>query len=356
MSNFLKAALKSAGNQFASVLEDGLSTDSKTFIDTGSYILNALMSGSIYGGMPDNKIVCFAGEPATGKTYFALNVAASFQKQYPNGLVFYWDSEQAVSGEMLSSRGLAKERTAVMPVGTIEDFRHQCMKIVDAALEMPEAERPKMLFVLDSLGNLSSRKEITDTQEGKDTRDMTKAALIRGLFRVLTIKLGVARIPLIVNNHVYDVVGSYVPMKAVSGGAGSKYNASIIVMLSKKIEKDSEKNPLAAIIRCKLDKSRLVKEQTVVDVQLNFDSGLSKYYGLLELAEEVGVLKKSGTRLVFPNGKTAFASAVMKNPEKWFDKSLLDAIDSKCPAKFLYQSSDSKDKVQLETSEEENEE
>ena len=206
--SILKSILGKTGNPFASTAETDLPTDTKSFIDTGSHALNALLSGKLRdGGIPDNKIVALAGDPATGKTFLAMGMAAAFQRMHETGLVFYFDSEQAVTREMFQSRGFDLARLSVLPVGTIEDFRHQCMKVIDSLMEIPESERPKALIILDSLGNLSTAKETTDISEGNATRDMTKAGLVRGAFRALTIKLGVAKIPLIVTNHTYDVIG-----------------------------------------------------------------------------------------------------------------------------------------------------
>ena len=259
--SFLNDLIKSSGNEFASIVDDGLEgADINGFIDTGSYSLNALLSGSIYGGLPNNKIVCFAGEAATGKTYFTIGIVSKFLDSNPEGVVLYFDSEQAVTSDMFRSRGVDPKRVAVFPVATIEEFRQQAITIVDKVLEKPEADRKPMMIVLDSLGMLSTSKEMADTAEGKGTRDMTRAQVIKSTFRVLTIKLGKAKIPLIMTNHTYDVVGSYVPTKDMSGGAGLKYAASIIVYLSKKKDKDSDGGVIGNIITTKLFKSRLTKE------------------------------------------------------------------------------------------------
>ena len=159
--SFLDDLIKSSGNEFASVVEDGLEgADINGFIDTGSYSLNALLSGSIYGGLPNNKIVCFAGEAATGKTYFTIGIVSKFLDSNPEGVVLYFDSEQAVTSDMFRSRGVDPKRVAVFPVATIEEFRQQAITIVDKVLEKPEEDRKPMMIVLDSLGMLSTSKEI----------------------------------------------------------------------------------------------------------------------------------------------------------------------------------------------------
>lgn len=335
--SFLDDLIKSSGNEFASVVEDGLEgADINGFIDTGSYSLNALLSGSIYGGLPDNKIVCFAGEAATGKTYFTIGIVSKFLDSNPDGVVLYFDSEQAVTSDMFKSRGVDPKRVAVFPVATIEEFRQQAITIVDKVLEKPEADRKPMMIVLDSLGMLSTTKEMADTAEGKGTRDMTRAQVIKSTFRVLTIKLGKAKIPLIMTNHTYDVVGSYVPMKDMSGGAGLKYAASIIVYLSKKKDKDSEGGVIGNIITTKLFKSRLTKENSAVEVQLNYDKGLNKYYGMVDIALNCGIFKKVSTKIELPDGKTVFEKHLLEDPEKYFTKEVMVALEAAVGKQFKY--------------------
>jgi RecA/RadA recombinase len=335
--SFLNDIIKSSGNEFASIVEDGLEgADINNFIDTGSYSLNAVLSGSIYGGLPDNKIVCFAGEAATGKTYFTIGIVSKFLDSNPEGVVLYFDSEQAVTSDMFRSRGVDPKRVAVFPVATIEEFRQQAITIVDKVLEKPESDRKPMMIVLDSLGMLSTSKEMADTAEGKGTRDMTRAQVIKSTFRVLTIKLGKAKIPLIMTNHTYDVVGSYVPMKDMSGGAGLKYAASIIVYLSKKKDKDSEGGVIGNIITAKLFKSRLTKENSAVEVQLNYDKGLNKYYGMVDIALNCGIFKKVSTKIELPDGKTVFEKHLVEDPDKYFTKEVMVALEAAVGKQFKY--------------------
>ena len=222
----LSDILKASGNKYASLASDGLEgSDTDTYIQTGSFAFNALLSGSLYGGIPDNKIIALAGEQATGKTYFAMNIVREFLASNSKAMVLYFDSEQAVTKDLLTSRGIDCERVAVFPVATVEDFRGQCISVVDKYLETNKEDRPPMLVVLDSLGMLSTTKEMTDTAAGKDTRDMTRAQAVKATFRVLTIKLGHAHIPLIMTNHTYDAIGSFFPTKEMGGGclvAGTK--------------------------------------------------------------------------------------------------------------------------------------
>ena len=334
--DFLKEIINVSGNKFASKVEDGLDgSDVCGYIDTGSYTFNALLSGSLFDGLPSNKITCLAGESATGKTYFSIGVVAQFLAANPEGIVLYFDTEQAVTSDMFTERGVDPKRIAVFPVETVEEFRHQCLTIVDKVLATDESERKPMMIVLDSLGMLSTSKEMNDVAEGKNVRDMTRAQVIKGTFRVLTLKLGKAKIPMIMTNHTYDVVGAYVPTKELGGGSGLKYAASTIVTLSKKKDKQDDE-VVGNIITCKLYKSRLTKENKIVQVQLNFDSGLNRYYGLVDLALDYGIFKKNSTKIELPDGTKAFEKHINEEPEKYFTKEILKQIDERVQEDFKY--------------------
>jgi RecA/RadA recombinase len=335
MSDLLKSMVKVSGNTYANVVNEGIESDINGFVDTGSYTFNALLSGSIYGGIPDNKILAIAGESATGKTFFTISIVQKFLIDNPDAVVLYFDSEQAVTSEMLTSRGVDAERIAVFPVATVEDFRHQCIQIVDNYRELPREDQKPMLIVLDSLGMLSTTKEMKDTAEGKDVRDMPRAQVVKSTFRTLTLKLGEAGIPLIMTNHTYKVVGAYVPMSEMGGGTGLKYAASTIVYLTKKKVKEGT-DVVGNIIHCKLYKGRLTKENSVVDVLLNYESGVNPYYGLLDIALKHGIVKKSTTRYEFPDGSKAFEKAIYKDPDKYFTEDIMNQIDEACKKEFLY--------------------
>ena len=339
MSDFLSSMVKSSGNKYASLVSDGLDgSDVGGFVDTGCYIFNGLLSANIYGGLPNNKILAIAGESSTGKTYFTLGIVSKFL------------TEQAVTSEMFKKRGIDPKRVAVFPVATIEEFRHQAITIVDKYLELAEEDRKPTMIVLDSLGMLSTSKEMNDTAEGKETRDMTRAQIVKSTFRVLTVKLGIAKIPMIMTNHTYQVVGAYVPMKEMGGGSGLKYAASTIIYLSKK--KDKVDNEVVGnIIHCKTNKSRMTKQDKMIDVQLNFETGLNKYYGLLDVAIKYGIFTKVSTKIQLPTGKTAFESQINRDPEKYYTPDVLAAIEVAVKKEFCY-GTDEKPEPEATTDEE----
>ena len=236
MNDFLKEIVKEIGDDFTQLASN--IDDTENYVDTGSYIFNGLVSGSIYGGVSGNKITAIAGESSTGKTFFSLAVVKNFLDSNPDGYCLYFDTEAAVNKSLLASRGIDLDRLVVVNVVTIEEFRSKALKAVDMYLKKSEEDRKPCMFVLDSLGMLSTEKEITDTLNDKQVRDMTKSQLTKGAFRMLTLKLGQANIPMIVTNHTYDVIGSYVPTKEMGGGSGLKYAASTIIYLSKAKEKE----------------------------------------------------------------------------------------------------------------------
>jgi RecA/RadA recombinase len=331
--DLLKSIIKEIGAEYASVASDIV--ENETFIDTGSYILNALTSGSIFGGLSQNKITCLAAPEASGKTYIALSVVRNFLEKNPDGFCIYFDTESAITKKMLGERKIDVNRVIVVDkVATVEQFRMKTLKAVDAYMKLAEKDRKPCLFVLDSLGMLSTNKEINDTLAEKDTRDMTKAALLKGAFRMLTIKLGEANIPLIVNNHVYDQMSLY-STKELSGGSALKYSASTILEIFKSKAKEGTE-VAGVILRFKTRKSRFSKENQDVEVRLFYDErGLDRYYGLIELAEEGGIIPRVGNRYEI-QGKKLGKKQILASPEEYFTQDLLERIDEYAKTKFQY--------------------
>ncbi len=331
--SYLKNLIRTTGNEFASIVEEGVAAaDVSGYIDTGSYIFNALLSGSIYDGLPDNKITALAGESATGKTFFALGMCKQFLEDNADAAVIYFESESATSKKMIEERGIDSSRIMMVPVTTVQEFRTQAIRILDQYMQ--DKTDMKMLFVLDSLGMLSTTKEIEDTTAGAETRDMTRAQLVKGAFRVLTLKLAKAGVALVVTNHTYDQMGLFAK-RVMGGGSGLKYAASSILFLSKKKEKEGTE-VVGNIVHCKNEKSRMTVENRVVDVMLTYKKGLDRYYGLIDLAIKYGIFEKSSTRVKLPDGTTQFAKTINNNPEKYFTKEVLDKLNEAAKQEFLY--------------------
>ena len=336
MPDFLKQIIKETGNEYASLVSEGVEAgDVDTFIDTGSYHFNALLSGSIHGGIPSNKITALAGESATGKTFFVLGMVKHFLDSNPEAGVIYFESESALTKDLIEKRGIDTKRMVVMPVTTVQEFRTQSLTVLDKYIEQNEADRKPILMVLDSLGMLSTTKEVEDTEAGKETRDMSRAQVLKAAFRVLTLKLGKAKVPMVVTNHTYDVIGSMFPSKEMGGGSGLKYAASSIIYLSKKKEKEGTE-VIGNIVHCKNHKSRLTIENKMVDVRLTYDKGLDKYYGLLDLAIKHGIFKQVSTRIELPDGTKQYAKTINNDPEKYFTDDIMKQLEEAVKQEFKY--------------------
>ena len=331
--DFLKDIVKEIGDDYTKLASD--IDESESYVDTGSYIFNGLVSGSIFGGVSSNKITAVAGESSTGKTFFSLAIVKNFLDNDPNAYCLYFDTESAITKSLLEDRGVDTSRLVVINVVTIEQFRSKALKAVDIYLKSKTEDRKPCMFVLDSLGMLSTEKEINDALEDKQVRDMTKSQLVKGAFRMLTLKLGQANIPMIVTNHTYDVIGAYVPTKEMGGGSGLKYASSTIIYLTKKKEKDG-KDVIGNLIKAKTAKSRLSKENKDVTVRLFYDDrGLDKYCGLLDLGEIGGLWKNVAGRYEM-NGKKVYAKEIYKNPEKYFTGEVMQALDEIAQKEFSY--------------------
>jgi RecA/RadA recombinase len=330
---FLEDIVSEIGGDYASLASE--IDETENYVDTGSYIFNALVSGSIFGGVSGNKITAISGASSTGKTFFALAVIKHFLEQNPEGYCLYFDTEAAITKSLLEGRGLDTTRIVVINVVTVEEFRTKALKAVDMYMKKPKDDRKPCFFVIDSLGMLSTNKEIGDALAEKEVRDMTKASLIKGAFRMLTLKLGQAEIPMIVTNHVYANVGGYGAPTVQSGGSGLQYAASTIIELSKSKEKDGIE-VVGNIIKAKTFKSRLSKENKDAEIRLYYDErGLDKYYGLLDLAEKFEVFKKVGTRYETPEG-LHYGKTIYAEPERFFTEDIMKQLDIAATKEFSY--------------------
>ena len=341
-NKFLRQLIKEIQDESTSIAEDAVSSAEFTgFIDTGSYIFNAQLSGSLYGGMPNTKCLTLAGKESVGKTFFALGMCKSFLDSNPEAFIVWYLAEPAVTKKMLVDREIDPNRFIMAEPITVLEWRHHMIKTLDAY--MAEEEKPPMLMVLDSLGALTTEKEIEDSTKGESTRDMTRAPNIKGTFRIIDKKLAKAKVPLIMTNHIYDVIGQSIrgpggvsiPVKELSGGSGPKYTSDMTAMLSVTKEKDGTE-VVGNVIKIKMMKNRVAKQHTMTEVLLSYETGLNRYYGLLDLGEKYGVFKKVANKFEFPDGTKAFEKAIYKNPEKYFTKEILDLLEECAHTEFEY--------------------
>lgn len=330
--DFLKEVIKKAGGEYATLASEIKET--QEWVDTGSYTLNALLSGSIFGGMAKNKITALAAPESCGKTYIALSIVSNFLKSDPNSMCVYFDTESAITKAMLLEKNIDVSRVVIINIATIEEFSIKANQIVDIYKHKPEEERKPFIMVLDSLGMLSTNHEIATTLDGKDTRDMSKAQKTKGAFRTLTLALGKQGIPLLTTNHLYDTMSLY-SSKEMSSGSGLKYSASTVLYISKSKEKDGSEI-VGVVFKFKAVKSRLSRENREAEVRLFYDKrGLDRYYGLLDLAVEGKIIERIGNKYQF--GEIKFYRAELeREPEKYFTQELLEKIDEYAKEKFSY--------------------
>jgi RecA/RadA recombinase len=226
------------------IIEDSIYAKIDEWIPTGSYILNAAMSGSLFGGMPNRRSLMFAGQESTGKTYLALSIVRNAQAM--DYFPIYYDTEGAIDIEFVKRLGIDTTKFRHEPVGTVEEFTTLAARLNETIIDIKKAGKipPKIIVVLDSLGSLSSLKEKNDAISGSDKRDMTKQQAIRKTFRVIGNDFAKNGIPFVICNHVYAKIGSYIPGDEISGGGGGKYSPSIMFVLtkSKLTDKDSEEH------------------------------------------------------------------------------------------------------------------
>lgn len=339
--DFFKTILKSTKNQFATIAEDGIvAGDIDGYLHSGSLYLNALLSGYTSRGFPKGKVTALAGEPGSGKTFILMSAMKEFLDANKDGCVFLFESESAISKDMLVGRGIDVSRVLVFPVITIEQFKFQVVSILDAYEK--EAKKRPILMALDSLGNLSTSKEVTDAADGKETRDMTRAQVIKATFRIITLRLGFLNIPMIVTNHIYTTMGLFAS-KEMGGGSGLKYCASTIIFLSKRQDVKGH----SVIVTGTVAKGRLTREKSQAEIFIDFRKGLSRYWGMLEVGLECGAITKQGNSYLYGDEKIGASKAkAYANLDKFVTNAdLMEKIDTFLNEKYAYGVSDGTDVI-----------
>lgn len=271
-----------------------------TFVSTGIHSLNALLSGKIVGGgIPDDRFIGIGGESGTGKTFLALNICRNAQKE--GYFIIYIDSEGNIKRNTTDAFGVDPAKFRLETIRVVEDFKVYMAKLIGKleAVRAAGMALPKTMIVLDSLGNLASKKEIDDAESGEHKADMTRAKQLKSIFRIVTAQLADLGIPLVATNHTYMTQEMY-PREIFSGGTGAIYNASIILMLSKAKLKTGEEDELdlgqsGIVVTAKTQKNRMAKPKKV-KFEISFVSGANPFKGLEtwcteENFKQVGVAK-----------------------------------------------------------------
>ncbi len=337
---------------FLSILKDADidpldSAPTTTWIDTGSYIFNALVSGSIFKGMPGNRAIMLAGAPSAGKSFLTLSLNKQFLQDNKGGQVVYFDTEFALEKDMLAKRDIDTSRFHIIQTDTLQDFRTKAIKFLENYKN--SKSKPKVMISLDSLSNLPTQKEVADAMSGSEARDMTKAQVIRSIFRVLTHQLGINDIPLIIANHTYASMDMYSPV-VISGGSGAIYAASTIITLNKSKDKDGT-DVVGNIITATTYKSRYTKEAQKVKMKLDFETGLDRYYGLRELGEKYDIFKKVSTRIELPDGTKVWGKDIDNEPERFYTTDIMQRLDDAAKKEYSLGLGDSEEESVKEITE-----
>lgn len=306
------------------------------WIDTGCYALNAILSdGDIFKGIPDGKRIMLAGASGTAKSLFTSYLIKKYLDNKSNSKAIFFESEGSSTVDMAKHAGIDEKKMIILPVMTIEETRTQMVRILDEIIEERKTideknekikevyekklkaakktnekiknpvynEQENFIFILDSMGMLSSKKETEDVSSGSEKKDMTKAQLMKGFARVISLKLALIQSPFLIVSHTYATMDQYNP-EMVSGGSGFRYMADIILVLSKtKAKEDGTKEQIGVEIKCKVDKSRYMKENKIVRLLLSFKHGLFKYSYLTDISKVLEIFKKEGNSFILPDGK-----------------------------------------------------
>ena len=315
-------------NKDSTMLSDNTLSVVDDWIDTGSYALNAICSGSLYKGIPVGRITGLAGPSGCGKTLLMLKIMANAQKK---GMIpVIWDSEAAADRQTAENLGCNADEIKYCPIDTVEDCRNQILSFLDKIIE-DESLHGKFIIGLDSLGNLASKKELEDALSNKNASDMgLRAKVIKSMMRTMTYKCAQAKVPFIFSNHIYDDPASMFPslIKNQGGGKGPTYLASLMVQMGMKQEKSDSKTdeaellPIANKVKgitlsAMTTKNRFVPPFLKTELYVNFLTGVSKYAGLKELAVAFGVIEQTGATYQFNGEKIGYAKTWENDPEFW---------------------------------------
>ena len=275
---------KNSSIKDSSILSKSKFFTEKDMIPTPVPIVNVALSGKLNGGLTPG-LTMWAGPSKHFKTAFSLLMAKSYLDKYEDAALLFYDSEFGTPQSYFDSFGIDTDRVLHTPITDIEQLKFDVMG------QLQNLERnDRVIIVIDSIGNLASKKEVEDALEGKSVADMSRAKQIKSLFRMITPHLTLKDIPMVVVNHTYKEIGMF-PKDIVGGGTGSYYSADNIFIIGRQQEKDGQEVTGYNFI-INVEKSRYVKEKSKIPVSVSFDGGISKWSGLLDLALESGHVVK----------------------------------------------------------------
>jgi RecA/RadA recombinase len=297
VSDIIKNLIKVSGNELASVVEDGTVSDIVDYIDTGSYRLNAQMAGDIYKGCPTNRIIGLGGGEASLKSYICIEIAKHFLEDNPDGIVYFHETENSNNKDVFESRNMDTSRIVFAPIATIEDYKNEMTVLLNDLNKHKVGEAPKVLFILDSYGNLQTEKTMVDAEKGNTKVDFTKSKVSGGAFGIISNKLLKHKYTLLITNHIYDDVGSFMNITHFSGGRKFRYICTILFKQTTRQLKVGDEI-VGAIVKVKTEKSRLTVPKKQTELLLSFKKGIYKYSGLFDDCIDAGIWIKSGDNVI----------------------------------------------------------
>lgn len=351
-------------NPLGSVMEQSNFSEVTEWIDTGNYHLNACISGSLFGGWPNNRSCSVAGPSGTGKTFLVLN---SIKRAIDMGYsIIYYDSEAAVDKSTMTKFGIDTTKVNYQPVNTVQEFRQSVTTITR---RMQEAKRdgadiPKVMIILDSAGNLATQKEIDDAVSGNEKADMTRSKILKSIFRIIMTPMADLKIPFIFTNHTYQTQ-DFISRQVAGGGTGPEYAASIVLFLNKAQLKDSSGDKAGIIVTAKPNKNRFAKPQNI-KFHLHYTEGMNRFVGLENYIdwEDIGITKgviEKGQKVPKKTARNWICKHLDETvpnseffTEKVFTQEILQKIDEKIHDLFNYSTNTEIDVDELIEAENEN--
>lgn len=317
-------------------LEDSFIFKSRNEISTDIPILNIAFSGRIDGGYTSG-ITLFAGVSKSGKSFLSLCCASAYLKKYDDAICLFYDSEFGSNKDYFRATGIDMNRVLHIPITNIEELLFDIVQKIENI-----EEDDHVVIVIDSIGNLASKKEVVDALEEKSAEDMTRAKKMKSLFRNITPKLVLKNIPLFAINHVYQTM-DFMPKTIVSGGQGPILSADTVFVITKSQEKASDKTLVGWNFSLNIEKSRKIKEKSKLVFQSMYDAGVNKYSGLLDIAVELGFVtkpKQGFYQKVNPDtgeiiDEKMYREKNTNTPEFWDDLLNNDAFKKAVENKFL---------------------
>jgi RecA/RadA recombinase len=332
-------------NPYASFLNESAISNVDGWLDTGSMVLNGIVSGSLFGGIPKNRMTLLAGPSMTGKSFILQKILANAQKEGLTPVIF--DSENAIDKDGAEALGLDVSKVKYVPVFSIEECRNTIYDFLTKVKE--KGQEGKFIIAIDSLGNMESQLQINRQEKGNVSADMgSRAKAMKSLLRTLTQLSGLTKTTILATNHIYEDPAAMFPslVKAMPGGTATVYLPSVTIQLARKPVKEDkntdgklavgQKNYSGVILRALTVKNRFVKQYLEGEMYLSFDKGLNKYYGLLDLAVGLGAVIQSGSTYQLPDGKKLGYYSKWKDDTELWDNTIIPVVEEKIKQEWKY--------------------